>query len=211
MAENNKLIQPVGYAEMYEWVKVPHDRFARFVQFSKRYPDLIEPYHDASAVLAGVSTICALEESDDPKQWKYAYMCTNTGDTLMREETLAVGIKCYDQHNEFSYISTRPWKHYVKVPADDYDPKRQYVPRTSRNEWVRVSLLGKTIVMDDGTLKPGTFCMPYTGDDMQKAGSAIEWDGKSPAKFYVLDRMSDNTVIIVLNTTNIRVGGESNG
>ena len=205
MADNNKLIQPFGYTEMYEWVRAPKARFAKFVQFSKRYPDHIELCKDKDAVLAGVSTICSTIESDNPQQWRYAYMCTETGDIFMKEETLAVGIKCYDQHNEFSYISTRPWKHYVKVPSKDYDPKRKYVARTARNEWVRVTLLGKAIVEDGGQCSPGEYCMPYTGDDMEKAGTAVKWDGKSKARFYVMERVSDNTCMIVMHDTNMRL------
>ena len=199
MAE--KLIQPFGYTEMYEWTKTPaNQRFGLFVQFSKRYPDRIELCHSKDGVLAGVSSICSAVESDNPQQWKYAYMCNSVGDVFMKEETLAVGVKCYDQHNELSYISTRPWKHYVKVPNKYLDTTKKYVPRTARNEWVRVVLLGKALVVDDGTLSPGEYCMPYIGDDMQKAGTAVKWDGKSSHKFYVMERMTDSTVMIVINT-----------
>lgn len=197
----DKLIQPFGYTEMYEWVKMPtNKRFGLFVQFSKRYPDRIEPYYADDGVLAGVSTICSVAESDDPPYWKYSYMCNSVGDIFMKEETLAVGIKCYDQQNELSYISTRPWNHYVKVKNDYLDENRQYVKRSKRGEWVRVALLGKTIVWDDGTLTPGEYCMPYTGDDMTKAGTAVKWDGKSPNRFYVTERITDSTVMIVINT-----------
>ena len=199
MAE--KLIQPFGYTEMYEWTKTPaNQRFGLFVQFSKRYPDRIELCHSEDGVLAGVSSICSVVESDNPQQWKYAYMCNSVGDVFMKEETLAVGVKCYDQHNELSYISTRPWKHYVKVPNKYLDTTKKYVPRTARNEWVRVVLLGKALVVDDGTLNPGEYCMPYIGDDMQKAGTAVKWDGESSRKFYVMERMTDSTVMIVINT-----------
>lgn len=198
---NDKLIQPIGYTEMYEWSKIPEqNRFGLFVQFNKHYPDLIEPYHSEDGVLAGVSSICSVVESDNPEQWKYAYMCNAVGDVFVKEETIAVGIKCYDQHNEMSYMSTRPYKHYVKVPNKYLDSSRQYVPRTDRKEWVRVTLLGKALVRDDGTLRAGQFCMPYTGDDMQKAGTAVAWDGKSKNKFYVLERMTDSTVQMVINS-----------
>ena len=197
---SEKLIQPFGYTEMYEWVKTPEQRFGLFVQFSKRYPNQIEKYHDEHGVLAGVSTICSVIESDNPQQWKYAYMCNSVGDVYLKEETLAVGVKCYDQHNELSYISTRPWKHYVKVPNKYLDKNLKYVPRTGRNEWTRVTLLGKALVFDDGSLSAGEYCMPYTGKDMSKAGTAVKWDGVSKNKFYVLERMTDNTVMIVINT-----------
>lgn len=207
------IIQPMGYTEMYEWVRPPQaqDKFGRFVQFSQRYPQKIEYCHDDGAVIAGVSTICSVIESDDPKQWKYAYMCTETGDLLMKEETLAVGVKCYDQHNEMSYISTRPWKHYIKVPSPSYKHDMPYTKRTSRNEWVRVALLGKTVVIDNGTCTPGKYCQPYVGDDMQKAGTAVPWDGNSEARFYVLERISENAVMIVMNSLNLQAGGKDNG
>lgn len=196
-----KLIQGFGYTEMYEWVRTPVDkRFGLFVQFSKRYPEKIEPFHDADAALAGVSTICSAIESDNPPQWKFAYMCNAVGDVFMREETLAVGVKCYDSQKELSYISTRPWKHYVKVPNKYLDTTKQYVPRTMRQEWVRVALLGKTLVTDDGSLNAGEYCMPYAGKDMQKAGTAVKWDGESSMKFYVLQRMTPTTVMIVVNS-----------
>lgn len=196
---SEKLIQPFGYTEMYEWVTVPiEQRFGLFVQFNKHYPEKIEPYHVEGAVLGGVSSICAAVESDNPEQWKYAYMCNAVGDIFMKEQISAVGVKCYDQNNEMSYMSTRPWKHYNKVPNKYFDNKKQYVPRTSRPEWVRVVLLGKALVIDNGTVEPGEYCMPYAGKDMQKAGTAVPWDGKSQYKFYVLERMTDSTVQIVV-------------
>lgn len=198
-ANPNQLIQPFGYTEMYEWVRVPQDwRFGLFVQFNKRYPNMIEPSHDAGGIICGVSSICSVIESDNPPQWKYSYMCNDVGDTYMKEETLAIGVKCYDEQNEMSYMSTRPWKHYVKVPNAQLDSRRQYIPRTARNEWVRVTILGKAIVRDDGVMKPGEWCMPYHGDDMKLAGSAIPWDGKSEYRFYVLERITENTCLIMI-------------
>ena len=199
MAED-KNIQCFGYTEMYEWAKVPKKRrFGLFVQFNKHYPSRIEPYFDTSAQLAGVSTICSVLESDNPEQWKYTYMCNEIGDLYLREETLAVGIKQYDQEKEFSYISTRPWKHYVKIPNKAFDPNKQYVPRVHRQEWTRVTMLGKTIVYDNGEVEAGSYCMPYSGDDAKQMGTAVPWDGKSKCKFYVLERITDNTVLIVVN------------
>ena len=199
--ENNQLIQPFGYTEMYEWVNVPTPaRFGLFVQFSKHYPNKIEPFFNKDAVLAGVSTICSTAESDNPANWKYAYMSNEVGDVFLKKETLAVGIKQYDQHLEMAYISTRPYEHFVKVPNQHLDPNQQYVPRTNRQEWVRVALLGKTIVYDSGDITPGEFCMPYYGDDKTKFGTAVPWDGKSKYKFYVLDRLTDKTIMIVVNT-----------
>lgn len=65
--DTNLLISNIGYCEMYEWVKQPNqnDRFGKFVQFSEEHPGKIEPYHNASAIVVGVSTVEAKVLSDD--------------------------------------------------------------------------------------------------------------------------------------------------
>lgn len=204
--ENIKsLIQNFGYSEMYEWSNVSNRNFGIFVQFDKRNPNKIEPY-TGDGVLLGVSTICSVLESDDPDNWKYAYIVNEVGDFYLKEETLAVGIKDYDQDEEMSFIKTQPWKHYVKVEVDGYDSSKKYVRRSDRAEWVRVNVLGKVIVRDNGECVPGQFCEPVVGTkDKEFVGTAkpAEKDSKLP-KFYVLERLSSNSILILNNSlTNI--------
>ena len=204
--ENIKsLIQNFGYSEMYEWSNVSNRNFGIFVQFDKRNPNKIEPY-TGDGVLLGVSTICSVLESDDPDNWKYAYIVNEVGDFYLKEETLAVGIKDYDQNEEMSFIKTQPWKHYVKVEVDGYDSSKKYVRRSDRAEWVRVNVLGKVIVRDNGECVPGQFCEPVVGTkDKEFVGTAkpAEKDSKLP-KFYVLERLSSNSILILNNSlTNI--------
>lgn len=204
--ENIKsLIQNFGYSEMYEWSNVSNRNFGIFVQFDKRNPNKIEPY-TGDGVLLGVSTICSVLESDDPDNWKYAYIVNEVGDFYLKEETLAVGIKDYDQDEEMSFIKTQPWKHYVKVEVDGYDSSKKYVRRSDRAEWVRVNVLGKVIVRDNGECVPGQFCEPVVGTkDKEFVGTAkpAEKDSKL-SKFYVLERLSSNSILILNNSlTNI--------
>ena len=204
--ENIKsLIQNFGYSEMYEWSNVSNRNFGIFVQFDKRNPNKIEPY-TGDGVLLGVSTICSVLESDDPDNWKYAYIVNEVGDFYLKEETLAVGIKDYDQDEEMSFIKTQPWKHYVKVEVDGYDSSKKYVRRSDRAEWVRVNVLGKVIVRDNGECVPGQFCEPVVGTkDKEFVGTAkpAEKDSKLH-KFYVLERLSSNSILILNNSlTNI--------
>ena len=190
---------------MYEWSNVSNRNFGIFVQFDKRNPNKIEPY-TGDGVLLGVSTICSVLESDDPDNWKYAYIVNEVGDFYLKEETLAVGIKDYDQDEEMSFIKTQPWKHYVKVEVDGYDSSKKYVRRSDRAEWVRVNVLGKVIVRDNGECVPGQFCEPVVGTkDKEFVGTAkpAEKDSKLP-KFYVLERLSSNSILILNNSlTNI--------
>lgn len=196
MAE--QFVRQIGYTEMFEWQTIPESAYGLFVQFNKDEPEKVEPYHDKDGVLVGVSTVSARCISDDPEQWDKAYLYNELGDNYLKKERLAVGIKQYDQHNEFSYISTRPWEHYVNVINPKYDKNRNYVKRSLRNEWVKVNIGGKVIVKDNGKCKPGEFCQPYTGMKAKLAGTAQPYE-EGKYKFYVINRISENTITILNN------------
>ncbi len=205
--EKSEFINPVGFSEMYEWSEIPFENpFGLFVKFDHRNgrtPNKIVPTNDATDVI-GISTVQSVDTSDNPDKWKYAYLCNEVGDKYLQKETLAVGVKQYDQFNEISYIQTSPYEHFVQVPTKNYRPDVEYVPRTKRKEWVRVNLLGKVIVRDDGTCEPGKYCEPYTGKEKKKYGTATLSTDKAGWKFYVTQRITENT-IEVLNSpmTNI--------
>ena len=198
MNQNESLIQSFGYSEMYEWSKIPEKKLGLFVQFDKHNPDKILPYQ--GGILLGISTVNSSIESDNPNEWKYAYKCNEVGDLFFKKETLAVGIKEYDQSEEMSFIHTQPWSHYVKIPTEIYDKNIKYIKRTDRKEWVRVNLLGKVIVRDNGKCIPGQFCEPYIGEDMEFVGGAIPATSSGKHKFYVLERITDNTIMILNNS-----------
>ncbi len=46
--------------------------------------------------------------------------------------------------------------HYIENP--EYNPELQYVPRTERPEWAAVGMLGKLVVVDDGSCQINSFC-----------------------------------------------------
>lgn len=201
--ENELNIQKFGYTEMYEWdqkvfsIQVKN-LIGKFVTFDKENHSKITLAHDDDYIL-GVSTVCALETSDDPDEWKYAYLCNEYGDLYLKKEKLAVGTKVYDQKMEMNYIKTYPWEHYIKIESQYYDKEKNYVKRSNRQEWMRVNLVGKVIIEDNGKCVPGEFCTVYSGKIKEKWGTAIPYDSKKHKnkKFYVLERISDNTILIV--------------
>ena len=67
-----------------------------------------------------------------------------------------------------------------------------------RNEWVKVNIGGKVIVKDNGKCKPGEFCQPYTGMKAKLAGTAQPYE-EGKYKFYVINRISKNTITILNN------------
>lgn len=196
---NDKNIQDFGYTEMYEWYDIPepHNKLGKFVTFSKNDPNKIEFAHNDDDIL-GISTVCALSTSDDPEDWKYSYLCNEYGDLYLKKERLAVGTKTYDQYMEMNYIRTYPWEHFIRIESQHLDKEKKYIRRSNRSEWVRVNLLGKVIVKDNGTCKPGSYCTVYSGKIKDLYGTAIPFtkDSKNK-KFYVIDRLSDNTILIL--------------
>lgn len=197
---NNNNIQEFGYTEMYEWAKVINNenKLGKFVTFDKEISGKITFAHDNDEIL-GVSTVCAVNTSDDPDEWKYSYLCNEYGDLYLKKERLAVGTKLYDQYSEMNYIKTYPWEHFIKIENKYLDKNKKYVKRSNRPEWIRVNLIGKTIVQDNGECKPGEYCTVYSGKMKELWGIAIPYDSKKTKnkKFYVLERLSDNTILIL--------------
>lgn len=182
---------------MYEWSdpqSVPN-RLGIFVQFDKNNPDKIVPYDNG--MILGVSTINSTIISDNPDKWKNAHLCNEVGDLYLKKEKLAVGQKVYDEVLEFNYIVTRPWEHFITVDNEAYNPEQNYVPRTNRYEWAKVNLIGKCIVRDNGECKAGEYCMPYDGRLKEKFGTAIPAKDDAKFKYYVLQRLTDKTIMIL--------------
>jgi hypothetical protein len=194
---NENLTQQFGFSEMYEWEDVSKVRLGVFVTFSDKYPNKIVP-HEGNKPVLGISTVNSSIESDNPDHWKYAYMCNEIGDIYLQKEKLAVGQKVYDQVIEFNYIQTRPWEHYIPIENKYYDKSKEYIKRTNRGEWVRVNLMGKVVVRDNGECVPGQYCQPYTGKLVKNFGTAVPADDSSnQPKYYVLERLSKETILIL--------------
>ena len=198
MAEIN--IQGFGYAEMYEWKEIPEhkNRLGRFVTFDKEEKSKITYAHN-NDYLIGVTTVCAQDTSDDPDEWKYSYLCNEYGDLYLQKEKLAVGAKQYDQYLEMNYVRTYPWEHFIKIPNKYLDKEKKYVKRSNRPEWVRVTLVGKAIIKDNGKCKPGDFCTVYSGKIKDLYGTAVPATEKTKnSKYYVIERLSENTILVLL-------------
>ena len=193
------MIQKFGYSEMYEWDQVPANeiRVGRFVTFSKDTPSKIVSASKKNDKIIGVTTVNTCIDSDNPEEWKYKNMCNQYGDLYLRKEKLAVGEKVYDQLNEINYIRTRPWEHFITIENKYYNKDLQYIKRSNRQEWIRVNILGKCIVFDDGKCNPGEYCTFYTGKLKENYGIAVPATETDTQKWYVLERLSDTTILIL--------------
>ena len=192
--EDNNLINKFGYAEMYEWSRVPDGipALGRVVQFDPESPGKIRPAVDYANII-GVSAINAVAESDNPDHWHAENLCNEYGDAYMKKSELVIGEKKYDNLEEMAYIATRPWSHYVPIKNRAFDKGLKYVPRVNRPEWVRVCIMGKTVVEDDGTCMAGGYGCLYEGRLMERMGTLTACDD-AYCSYYIIERLSEKTV-----------------
>ena len=179
-----------GYSEMYEWSELfKYDiiPFGRFVTFAENGKIRLANDND---FIVGVTTINSAYVSDDPDEWQGKYLCNQYGDVLLQEKMIIHAENAYDDKEEFKYITTISNKEVVPVINEEYDKDKPYIKRSNRNEWIRVHLLGKCIVVDDGTLLPGSWCT------IGKDGIAIHANSHSINKYYVMDRLTEDTIMI---------------
>lgn len=195
---NERLINRFGYSEMYEWTIYPGDdnKFGRFVQFNEIEHEKINLVRNSKTPVIGVSSINYVTVSDNPEYWKNKYLFNEYGDIFMTKERLAVGQKQYDQVEEFSYIHTFPYEQYIPVENNLFDKNKNYIKRSCRNEWTSVTIYGKAIVKDNGQCVPGGYCKPMFSDINEEAGIAIPANKNDNDSFYVIDRISNTTIMI---------------
>lgn len=197
--DDKGMIHHFGYTEMYEWKEYPkmnNSQFGLFVGMTPDAPNKIVPFNKKCAFV-GITTICSASVSDDPEEWFNKNLYNEYGDMYVKTERLAVGEKKYDQNEEISYIQTRQWEHYIQIENPNYNKDAKYIRRSNRNEWIRVNLLGKVILQDDGTVKPGEYCTPYIGNVKARHGTAVPAKDTDTLKFLVLDRVSKNTILVL--------------
>ena len=92
-------------------------------------------------------------------------------------------------------ITTLPDGTKTTTVNPDYDPTKQYIPRSQRKEWTTIGLLGKLCVRDDGSCHPGCYCSCENGIAVHKQckTSTIGND----CRWKVIKRISKNVVQIL--------------
>ena len=193
------IINNFGYAEMYEWHKMPENTaksFGRLVQFNKELPFTIEFATDPNKII-GVSSINSSYISDDPDNWQYKYIFNEYGDIFFEQTNIACAVKEYDEQEELSYIKT--FKEDVVKPVinENYDDSKRYIKRSQRPDWAKIILIGKAIVEDNGECVDGGYCTLYQGDDPEKIGTVVPAKDTDEYKLYVMNRVSDKTILVL--------------
>ncbi|MGM0878466.1 MAG: peptidase G2 autoproteolytic cleavage domain-containing protein [Bacillota bacterium] len=72
----------------------------------------------------------------------------------------------------------------------NWDPRKDYVSRLQRPEWVAVGLVGKLLIRDDGTCEVNGYCNPSDEGIATKASQG----------YRVMERTGPNQVMVLLNS-----------
>lgn len=162
------------YAEYFEWLDGnPHgeDRRGRFVRLDGEKILLAESIEDdILGIVSGNPSVVGDSYED---QWQGQYLTDIYGELLTEDYTDEDG-------------TTRK----VWVLNPDYNPDKPYVPRSERQEWSAVGMMGKLIVIDDGTCRPNDYCVPTTG------GIATRSEGR--VGYRVLSRIDDTHIKVLI-------------
>ena len=172
---------------MYEWSELfKYDivPLGRFVTFAENEIGKIRLAKLSDRYIVGVTTINTVCSSDCPLEWPGKYACNEYGDILIKERDKN------DNTSPENFINGIP---VVPVINPMYDDTKMYQSRTDRVEWINVNLIGKCIVEDNGECVPNGYCT-YGNEGIARPCT----EAFPLSKYYVIDRISDHTILILL-------------
>ena len=156
------------YSEMFEWKdgnKEKEDRAGRFVTLDGDKIVFAGPDTDIEDVLGIVSANPSIIGDSGSENWSEMYETDIFGRVKYQE-----GFKI-PEHKEKINIDTGNGIKEMEVTIPErvcmerkinkkFDANSKYIPREQRSEWETVGLLGKLVVVDDGTAKVNGFIRP---------------------------------------------------
>lgn len=168
------------YAEYFEWADGNpnnEDRRGRFVTLDGgkiRYANAEDDY-----ILGIISANPAVLGDAQMEIWHEKYLNDVYGARI--EEV----VKVEETEDEFGNIvpahTERRW-----VLNPDYNPDEEYVSREERIEWDAVGIVGKLVIVDDGTCEVNDYCYPSV--------DGIATASESKTAYRVMERLDDTHV-----------------
>lgn len=173
------------YAEMFEWSdsnQNDDDRVGRFVTLLGDKISLASHEDtDILGVVSGAPTVLG-DVYDD--QWQGMYLTDIYGRNIY--EYVDVPAEIGPDGEEISPAR----RDYVMKVNPDYDSSIKYIQRTKRKEWDAVGLLGKLVMLDDGTAEVNGY--------VKSADDGIATKSEERTKFRVMARLDENHIRILI-------------
>jgi hypothetical protein len=131
------------YAEMFEWLDGNENNEDRRGLFVTLDGEKVRLANSADDYILGVISADPVVLGDHSDDWHARYLTDVFGAKIMETRVNSLG-------QEVQGWAINP----------DYDPEQEYIGREHRKEWAQVGMLGKLVVVDDGTCTVNGYCYP---------------------------------------------------
>ena len=182
------------YAEYFQWKDDNtnnEDRVGLFVTLDGEKISIAKPNDDILGIVSACPSVCGDAQED---QWKDMYQTDVYGRTILEEVAIPDEfIMLPDPQNPENTIKELIREAHTEMRQklnENYDNTQQYIPRSKRPEWSAVGLLGKLVVIDDGSCIINGYCKVGEG------GIAVISEQKT--RFRVMARLDDNHIKILM-------------
>jgi hypothetical protein len=187
IATNGWVAGPADYAEMFETADGKLIDVGYFVTFDKEGDKIRKANAEDPFILGITSATPAVLGGAAELEWQDKWMKDEWGRWIFREVTVPAIT------SEEGVVIVPERKEMQKLVNPEYDCTKSYIPRSKRPEWVAVGLLGKLLVRDDGTCRPGGYGRPNA------AGIATD----SQRGYRVLKRTGSNQVSVLIHPLHV--------
>lgn len=194
-ASGNYNASGADYAEYFEWVDsnpYNEDRVGRFVTLEE---DKIRLANGEDSFILGIISgePSVIGDSYDD-QWKGMYLSDIYGRPIWEDVEVPdeyINIPDKEDKTKTTQILVREAhiEHRQKLNPN-YDSSQSYQKRSERPEWAAVGMLGKLVMIDDGTCIPNGYCSP--SEDGIATFSSLE------TKFRVMKRLDENHIRVLI-------------
>ena len=183
------------YAEFFQWFDDNpnnEDRVGLFVTLDGEKIRLAEPEDDyILGIVSGCPSILGDVYDDN---WKGMYEIDIYGRPILENvEVPAETIEIPDPENPEQTITKVIQEAHTEIRQKlnpNYDPTQEYIPRSERPEWDAVGMMGKLVVIDDGTCKVNGWCTVGNG--------GIATNSEKRTKYRVMARLDKTHVKIMI-------------
>ncbi|MNB79008.1 Hep-Hag [compost metagenome] len=142
------------YAEMFETSDGQALEPGYFVTFDGGSEKIRRAHAGDSYILGVVSGRPAILADSSDLRW-HKLLVTDEWDRIQYREVEVPEVKDTEGNVVRAASSV-----IEPVLNPDWNAAEEYIPRMQRDEWVAVGVVGKLLVRDDGTCRPGGYCMP---------------------------------------------------
>lgn len=172
------------YAEFYEWLDQnvnDEDRRGRFVTLDGQFVRLANAADDD--LLGIISATPTVTGAHDLGEWHDKYLRDEFGAILYQ------AVEIPDAYDTNGKLLAAAHTDLQPIINPDYDPKREYISRSSRPEWAVVGLVGQIIMLQDGSC--------YSNDYCKSADEGIATKSDERTNFRVMKRIDDRHILVM--------------